>query len=280
MPPHSAASEPVKQTIERLLPMARLAVEQAGGPFPQRIPPAIALGDRSLRGADLAPTIDHTLVKPGTTPQQVDRMCAEAVEHGFAAVCVNASLLTRAVSALRGTRVRVSCVVGCPQGATTPEVKAVETDQAVLAGAQEVDMIIDLGHLRAGDYRRVAEDLAAVVRPAHAGGVWVKAILETAMLTHEEKVMASLLAVQAGIDFVKTSTGINAGGATQEDVRLLRDIVGPTLGVKAAGGIRTLADAEAMIAAGASRLGTSAGVQIMQQAQDQATGIPRDQEAN
>jgi deoxyribose-phosphate aldolase len=256
----------LQELIDRFTPLARQAVAEAGGPSPRRISAAQALGDRGLRGPAVASTIDHTLLKPGSTPRQVEELCAQALENRFAAVCINTGLLGIAVSALAGSSVKVACVVGFPLGATTAQVKAVETDQAVQAGAGEIDMVIDLSHLKAGDHRRVTDDILAVTRPAHEGGALVKLIVEAGLLTLEEKVLACLLGSHAGVDFVKTSTGFNAGGATLEDVALMRSLVGPTVGVKAAGGIRSLQDAEAMIAAGASRLGTSAGVAIMQEA--------------
>ncbi len=252
--------------LKKLTPKARAAVNLAGGPSPRQIKPAQALGSRDLRGRAVAATIDHTLLKPGSTPAQVERLCAEAVEYGFAAVCVNSGLLPQAVAALAGTPVKSAATVGFPLGATTPQVKAVEADQAVQAGAAEIDMVIDLGHLKAGDHRHVAEDVLFVLRPCHAAGVPVKLIIETSLLSFEEKVLACLLGAEAGVDFVKTSTGFSGGGATVEDISLMRRVVGPAIGVKASGGIRTLHDAEAMIAAGACRLGTGAGVAIMQEA--------------
>ncbi len=261
------SSETLKQTIERLAPLVHAAVEQAGAPgSPLAGAEAVGKPPRARLGAGIATFIDHTLLKPGSTPDQIERLCTEARDYQFAAVCVNAVHVPQAVKALAGSPVKTDVTVGFPLGATTREVKALEAKQAVQAGAAEVDMVIDLGSLKAGDYFRVAQDLLAVIRPVHAAGAVVKVIIEAALLSEAEKVAACLLSVEAGADFVKTSTGFGPGGATAEDVALLRRMVGPSLGVKAAGGIRTLADAEAMLAAGATRLGTGAGITIVQEA--------------
>lgn len=217
-----------------------------------------------MKAEELAAFIDHTLLKPDATETMVRRLCAEARQYGFAAVCVNPNYVKLAAEELKGSPVRVATVVGFPLGATFTEVKVRETALAVAAGAAEIDMVIDLGALKDGRLRRVEEDVAAVVREAAAGGATVKAILETALLTEEEKVTAARLAVAAGAAFVKTSTGFGPGGATVEDVRLLKQTVGDKAGVKASGGIRTAEAALAMVAAGASRIGTSAGVAIME----------------
>lgn len=217
-----------------------------------------------MKAEELAALIDHTLLKPDATETMVRRLCAEARQYGFAAVCVNPVYVKLAAEELKGSPVRVATVVGFPLGATFTEVKVRETALAVAAGAAEIDMVIDLGALKDGRLRRVEEDVAAVVREAAAGGATVKAILETTLLTEEEKVTAARLAVAAGAAFVKTSTGFGPGGATVEDVRLLKQTVGDKAGVKASGGIRTAEAALAMVAAGASRIGTSAGVAIME----------------
>lgn len=217
-----------------------------------------------MKAEELAALIDHTLLKPDATETMVRRLCAEARQYGFAAVCVNPVYVKLAAEELKGSPVRVATVVGFPLGATFTEVKVRETALAVAAGAAEIDMVIDLGALKDGRIRRVEEDVAAVVREAAAGGATVKAILETALLTEEEKVTAARLAVAAGAAFLKTSTGFGPGGATVEDVRLLKQTVGDKAGVKASGGIRTAEAALAMVAAGASRIGTSAGVAIME----------------
>ena len=211
--------------------------------------------------ADLAAFIDHTLLKPEADRTAVERLCAEAVEHGFKAVCLNGIWVEEASRMLAGSQVRVCSVVGFPLGATTPGTKAFETAEAVAAGASEIDMVIAIGALRQGDHDRVRDDIAAVVRAAGQGTV--KVIIETCLLTEEQKVAACRLSAEAGARYVKTSTGFGSGGATVQDVRLMRQTVGEALGVKASGGIRTTADADAFIAAGASRLGTSSGIAIV-----------------
>jgi deoxyribose-phosphate aldolase len=217
--------------------------------------------------AELAKMIDHTLLKPDATYEQVERLCREAVEYGFAAVCVNPVHVKRCAETLRGSGIPVCTVAGFPLGATTTETKVFETHQALCEGASEVDMVINLGALKAGDHETAQEDIAALARTCHAKGALLKVIIETALLTDEEKVIACQLAKRAGADFVKTSTGFGPGGATAEDVALMRKTVGPEMGVKAAGGIRTYADAQRMIAAGANRLGASASIQIIKGAQ-------------
>lgn len=221
--------------------------------------------------AEIAKYIDHTLLKAEATPGQVDQLCAEAREYGFAAVCVNPCYVRRAAERLRGTGVKVATVAGFPLGATLPQVKAYEAEQAILDGASEIDMVIQIGALKAGEDDLVQEDIAAVVRAAHRGGAICKVIIETAYLTDEEKERACRLAQAAGADYVKTSTGFGPAGATVEDVALMRRVVGPDMGIKAAGGVRTLAQAKAMIAAGATRIGASAGVKIVEEAR-QASG--------
>ncbi|HLF25178.1 MAG TPA: deoxyribose-phosphate aldolase [Anaerolineae bacterium] len=216
--------------------------------------------------ADLAASIDHTLLKPDANEAQIAQLCHEARKYNFAAVCVNPTHAKLCAQLLKGSAVRVCTVVGFPLGATPPEVKAYETQQALDDGATEIDMVINLGALKSKDYALVARDIATVVATAHAGSAIVKVILEAALLTDEEKAIASKLAKEAGADFVKTSTGFGPGGATVHDVALIRRAIGPALGVKAAGGIRTYADAQKMIEAGATRVGASASVKIMQEA--------------
>jgi len=214
----------------------------------------------------LAKTIDHTLLKPEATREQIVTLCEQAREYGFAAVCVNPVYVGLCHSLLAGTGVEVACVAGFPLGAALPEVKAYEAQRAVAAGATEVDMVIHVGALKDRAYEAVYRDVAAVVQACHARGAVLKVIIEAALLTDEEKVAACCLAQLAGADYCKTSTGFGPGGAKLEDVALMRRTVGPEMGVKAAGGVRTYADAIAMIAAGATRIGASAGVQIVQQA--------------
>lgn len=213
--------------------------------------------------ADLHRYIDHTLLKPEATQAQIDQICDEAVEYNFASVMINPSWVKHAAARLKGTGVAVGTVVGFPLGAHTPEVKAMEARQALRDGATEIDMVINIGALKSGQYDLVRKDIARVTDAAREKGALTKVILETALLTDEEKVIASRLAKEAKADFVKTSTGFSSAGATVFDVALMREAVGPEMGVKAAGGIRTQADMEDMIAAGATRIGASAGVSIM-----------------
>lgn len=211
---------------------------------------------------DLAAIIDHTLLKPEATKDQIVKLCEEAMEFGFASVCVNPTYVSLAAGLLKDTPVKVCTVVGFPLGASTPLVKAVEARDAIAAGAREIDMVINVGALKSGDDDLVGRDIRAVVEAAR-GKALVKVILETALLTNDEKVKACLIAKAEGADFVKTSTGFGPGGATVEDVRLMRKVVGADMGVKAAGGIRTLETALAMVEAGASRIGASASVAIV-----------------
>ena len=214
----------------------------------------------------LADWIDHTLLKPDATHDQVARLCYEASKYRFASVCVNPSNVKLCAQLLKNKGVPVCTVVGFPLGATSTEAKTFEAQQAIRDGASEVDMVANIGALKSRDYEIVEQDIASVARASHAGNAILKVIIEAALLTDEEKVVACQLAKVAGADFVKTSTGFGPGGATLEDVALMRRVVGPTMGVKAAGGIRTYAAAQKMIAAGASRIGASASVRIMQEA--------------
>lgn len=213
----------------------------------------------------LSRLIDHTILKPEATDSDIRRVCSEAVQYGFAAVCINPYWVALAASELRGSAVKVCTVAGFPLGASPTEIKAAEAETAIRNGALEVDMVINAGALRGGDEDRVRGDIAAVARVCHRAGAIVKVILETALLDDDQKVLACTLAKQASADFVKTSTGFAAQGATAEDVALMRKTVGPDIGVKAAGGIRTLSDLRRMVAAGASRVGASASVAIMRE---------------
>jgi deoxyribose-phosphate aldolase len=215
---------------------------------------------------DVARYIDHTLLKPDASQDQIAQLCYEAQKYSFAAVCVNPSYVKLCAQLLQGTPVHVCTVVGFPLGATPPEVKAYEAQQAINDGATEVDMVINVGALKSKDYGLVERDIATVARTCHAGDSILKVIIEAALLTDEEKVIACQLAKAAGADYVKTSTGFGPGGATVKDVALMRRAVGPDIGVKAAGGIGSFEDAKAMVAAGATRIGASAGVRIVQQA--------------
>ena len=212
---------------------------------------------------DMARYIDHTLLKPEATAAEIDELCREAEQYHFASVCINPTWVKRAAENLRGTSVPVCTVIGFPLGATTPEIKAMEARRALRDGAREVDMVLNIGALKSGEYDLVRTDIEKVVDAAHDGGALCKVILETALLTDEEKVIASSLAKRAKADFVKTSTGFGPGGATVYDVALMRETVGPEMGVKASGGVRTAGDAEDMIAAGATRIGASAGIEIV-----------------
>lgn len=211
----------------------------------------------------LARLIDHTLLKPDATADKVAQLCFEAKKYHFASVCVNPSYVKLCADLLKGTDVKVCTVIGFPLGATSTEVKVFETKNAIENGASEIDMVMNIGALKAGDNETVAHDIHEVVQAAHGAGALLKVIIETALLTDEEKVIACLLAKEAGADYVKTSTGFSGGGATVHDVALMRKAVGPELGVKASGGIHSTEEAEQMIAAGATRIGASAGVKIV-----------------
>jgi deoxyribose-phosphate aldolase len=213
---------------------------------------------------NLAKMIDHTLLKPDATQEQIAQLCFEARKHGFASVCINPTWVELCSKLLEGSSVKVCTVIGFPLGATSPEVKAFETQVALDHGATEIDMVINVGALKARDLELVARDIRGVVTTAHTGKAIVKVIIEAILLTDEEKTIACLLSKEAGADFVKTSTGFASGGATVHDVALMRRVVGPEMGVKAAGGVRTYEDAENMIKAGATRIGASAGVKIIQ----------------
>jgi len=203
--------------------------------------------------------IDHTLLKADATWAQVEKLCHEAKEYNFASVCINSYFVKRA-AAIAPT---VCTVVGFPLGASTMETKRFEAMKAVAEGAREIDMVINVSAIKSNEWQYVLDDMSSLAQVCHAQGSLLKVILETCLLSQDEKRKACELAVKAGVDFVKTSTGLSPGGATIEDVKLMRSIVGPEMGVKASGGIRDAATAKAMIEAGANRLGTSAGVEIM-----------------
>jgi deoxyribose-phosphate aldolase len=259
----------VSQWMEVLRPRVEPAIQAVGGP----LDPLITPGQARPADMDAVPTarlIDQILLRPEATPRQVEQLCEEAIELHFAAVCVHSGFVGRVAALLSGSDVAPASVAGFPFGANLTSVKIFEAREAIAAGAREIDMVVPIGLLKAGEYDRVAEDLVDVTRAAHAQGVLVKLILETALLSDEEKVAACMLAAGTGMDFVKTSTGFTGGGAKEADVALLRQVVGDRLGVKAAGGIRTLDDARRMVAAGATRLGTCAGVNIARQASGKA----------
>ncbi|MEZ5422769.1 MAG: deoxyribose-phosphate aldolase [Pyrinomonadaceae bacterium] len=225
----------------------------------------IVLGETAT-AHDWASLIDHTLLKPEASLADIKKLCREAAEFGFASVCVNPSYVKDAVNFLKGSNVPVCTVIGFPLGATLPDVKAYEARRAIFNGAREVDMVINIGALKSGDDCLVEDDIRAVVQAAHQDHVLCKVIIETALLTDAEKVRACLAAKNAGADFVKTSTGFAKGGATANDVALMRRTVGSALGVKASGGVKGIDDARAMFEAGATRIGASVGVKIAQEA--------------
>lgn len=238
---------------------SRLGLHAAGG------------GDREVAGL-----IDHTLLKPDATANDIERLCREAAEFRFATVCVNPTWVAFCARLLRGTGVGVCSVVGFPLGANTPDTKQYETRRAIFDGATEIDMVLNVGALKSGDLRLVEQDIDGVTSACRGAGVVSKVIIEAALLTDEEKVTASTLTKAAGADFVKTSTGFGPGGATIGDVMLMRRVVGDTIGVKAAGGVRDLEQMRAMVAAGATRVGASAGVRIVNESRGEplSTGTP------
>ena len=215
---------------------------------------------------DWASLIDHTLLKPDATETEIKRLCEEAAQYHFASVCVNPTWVRASACHLQGSGVPVCTVIGFPLGATLPDVKAYEARRAIMDGAREVDMVINVGALKSGDDCLVQHDIHSVVQVAHEYAVTCKVIIETALLTDDEKVRACQAAKSAGADFVKTSTGFSKGGATVGDIALMRRVVGPELGVKASGGVKSMADARAMVEAGATRIGASVGVKIAQEA--------------
>lgn len=212
---------------------------------------------------NIAAYIDHTLLKPEASEAEILELCAEAAEYHFKSVCINPIWVKTVKTALKGSGVLTCSVIGFPLGATPSDVKTFEARGAVLDGADEIDMVINIAAARAGDKGALVDDISAVADAVHAGGAILKVIIETALLSDDQKVLACLASVEAGADFVKTSTGFNGGGATAEDIALMRRTVGPDLGVKASGGVRSLADAQAMIAAGATRIGASSGIAIV-----------------
>jgi deoxyribose-phosphate aldolase len=242
--------------------------------YADRVRPVVHAGaDRIASTLGVAPTdgqlaemIDHTLLKPDASQDEIAQLCFEARKYRFASVCVNPAYVKLCSQLLKGSGVAVCTVVGFPLGATPTDVKVFEAQQAIRDGASEVDMVINVGAVKSRDYELAERDIASVARVCKAGNALLKVIIEASLLTDEEKVIACQLAKVAGADFVKTSTGFGPGGATAEDVALMSRVVGPSIGIKAAGGIRSLADAQKMIAAGATRIGASASVKIMQEA--------------
>jgi deoxyribose-phosphate aldolase len=215
----------------------------------------------NIMSKEIAKMIDHTLLKADAKKEEIEKLCEEAKEHHFASVCVNPTWVSLSSSLLEGTDVKVCTVIGFPLGANTPEVKAFEAQNAISNGATEVDMVINIGALKDGNDQEVKRDIQTVVEASK--GVLVKVIIETCLLTEDEKIRACKLAVEAGADYVKTSTGFSTGGATVEDVALMRKTVGPDVGVKASGGVRNAEGAKAVIEAGATRIGASSGIAIV-----------------
>ncbi len=243
---------------------------------PSRVAPVVQAGATRLGlhavgggAGDVAAMIDHTLLKADATRSEIETLCREATQYGFASVCVNPTWVTACARLVRGSAVAVCSVVGFPLGATTADTKQYETRRAIFDGAREIDMVINVGALKSGDLHLVERDIRAVTSACHESNVVSKVIIETALLTEDEKVAACTLAKAAAADFVKTSTGFGPGGATAEDVALMRRVVGEDMGIKASGGVRTLEGVKAMVAAGATRIGASAGVRIVQQSRGQ-----------
>ena len=218
-----------------------------------------------MRSENIAALIDHTILKPETTSAQIRQLCEEAMQYKFASVCVNPFFVPLAAELVRGSAVKVCSVAGFPLGATTTDAKVFEAQEAIQHGAREIDMVMNVGALKSGDDSTVEDDMRRVVGACHRGSAICKVIVENCLLTDAEKIRACKIAVSAGADFVKTSTGFSAGGAAVDDVALMRKTVGPRVGVKASGGIRTLEDLKKMVAAGATRIGTSSGVKIMEE---------------
>ncbi len=268
-----------EQLVEQITDLVLTKLGEPGGDHPasfcrtdvERIVDAgasrigIVLGETAT-AHDWASLIDHTLLKPEASESDIKKLCNEAIQFGFASVCVNPTWVKRAAEFLKGSNVPVCTVIGFPLGATLSDVKAFEARRAIFNGAKEVDMVINIGALKSGDDCAVEDDIRAVVKAAHENGVLCKVIIETALLTNDEKVRACLASKNAGADFVKTSTGFSKGGATVEDINLMRRTVGKALGVKASGGVKGIEDARAMFEAGATRIGASVGVKIAQEA--------------
>jgi deoxyribose-phosphate aldolase len=247
---HSVLYDCCPDRVQRFLAAgaSRLGFHASGGP-----------------AGTVADMIDHTLLKPDATRQDIEALCREAAQYQFASVCVNPTWVATCTRLLRDSRVTVCSVVGFPLGATTSDTKHFETRRAIFDGACEIDMVINVGALKSGDLRVVERDIEAVTTPCREARALSKVIIEAALLTDEEKITACTLAKAAGADFVKTSTGFGPGGATVHDVALMRRVVGEEMGVKAAGGVRDLEALKAMVAAGATRIGASAGVRIVQE---------------
>jgi len=236
-----------------------------------RIAAGLGVGNE-IGDVSLARMIDHTMLKPDTTVQEIETLCKEARQYSFASVCVNPYYVPLCSKLLSGSIVKVCTVIGFPLGANKTEIKRFEAEKAIADGAQEIDMVINIGALKSGDYETVFNDINQVVLAAKKNNAICKVIIETALLTDEEKIKACVISKEAKADFVKTSTGFSKGGATAGDVALMRRVVGSSVGVKASGGIRTIEDAETMIASGADRIGASASVKIVNRDSSKSTG--------
>jgi deoxyribose-phosphate aldolase len=252
--------------LEQIVAAVAERLQAGEGAVRAPAPPEARSPEPPLVGAALAALIDHTILRPDATADEIRQACAEARQYGFASVCVNPARVALAAAELRGSGVKVCSVAGFPLGATPTSVKLHEAESALREGAREIDMVIHIGALKELDYQAVKSDMQSVAALCHAGGARLKVIIETCLLDDAEKVAACTLARMAGADFVKTSTGFSKAGATAADVALMRRVAGPEMGVKAAGGIRTLEDLRAMVAAGATRIGASASVRIMEAA--------------
>lgn len=259
--------------MEQQIKQARQLLQNLGIMIPDQLPDGAVWREVKLQAGkagqtpgsanEMADFIDHTILKPDAKSADIEKLCAEARQYAFYSVCINPWWVPLAVNALKNSSVKVCTVCGFPLGANAPEVKAKEAGLAVEQSAAEVDMVLNIGALKSGDHKTVHRDIAAVV--AAASGALVKVIIETCLLTDEEKILACLISKAAGAHYVKTSTGFSTGGATAADIALMRLTAGPQMGVKASGGVRSLEEANKMILAGASRIGTSSGIKIMEQ---------------
>ncbi len=258
----------LEQMIERVTEDVLTALDLTANDLRAIEGGSVVVNAENLDAASAGRLIDHTLLKPESSPAQVEKLCAEAREFHCASVCVNPAYVELAAKLLANTDVAVCTVAGFPLGATLPEVKAFEARMAIANGATEVDMVINIGALKARDYRAVERGIATVARACHSAGAILKVIIENALLTDEERIAACVIAKAARVDFVKTSTGFAKSGAVAKDVALMRRVVGDAIGVKAAGGIRSFADFKNMVAAGANRIGASSTVKILREARE------------
>jgi deoxyribose-phosphate aldolase len=249
-----------ERELDQLVSKAMVLAQSSSGSDNQPLPAAT-----KLNAAEVARLIDHTLLQPDATESQIQQLCREAKQYRFASVCVNPTWVPLARTLLVDSLVKVATVVGFPLGATLPEVKAFEAERAIQLGAHEIDMVINVGRLKSGNHQVVFQDITSVVAVARKSGALVKAIIETSLLTEDEKVAACVLAQAGGVDFVKTATGFSKGGATVADIALMRRVLGPTMGIKASGGVRSLQFLQELVTAGATRIGASASVKIMEE---------------